>query len=95
LDEVVAGVAHEIGNPLSVIVRFEDTGPGIPNQLLSRVFEPFFTTKDVGKGTGLGLSVSYGIVQGMGGVIRASNRKGGGAAFSVEIPLDRSRVIEA
>jgi signal transduction histidine kinase len=71
----------------SVIFRFEDTGPGIPEHLLSRVFEPFFTTKEVGEGTGLGLSVSYGIMQNMGGVIRASNRKGRGSAFIVEIPL--------
>jgi signal transduction histidine kinase len=74
----------------SVIVRFEDTGPGIPNQLLSRVFEPFFTTKEVREGTGLGLSVSYGIVQGMGGEIRASNGKEGGAVFRVEIPQEYS-----
>ncbi len=75
----------------SVQVIFEDTGPGIPEDLLSRVFEPFFTTKDVGEGTGLGLSVSYGIMQNMGGVIRASNRRTGGAVFIVEIPLVYSR----
>ncbi len=74
----------------AVIVSFEDTGPGIPEELLSRVFEPFFTTKEVGEGTGLGLSVSYGIMQNMGGAIRASNRKRGGAVFTVEIPLSYS-----
>ena len=74
----------------AVIVSFEDTGPGIPEELLSRVFEPFFTTKEVGEGTGLGLSVSYGIMQNMGGAIRASNRKGEGAVFTVEIPLSYS-----
>jgi signal transduction histidine kinase/HAMP domain-containing protein len=74
----------------SVIFSFEDTGPGIPEELLSRVFEPFFTTKEVGKGTGLGLSVSYGIMQNMGGTIRASNRNGRGAVFIVEIPLPHS-----
>ncbi len=75
----------------SVSVQFEDTGPGIPEHLLSRLFEPFFTTKEVGEGMGLGLSVSYGIMQNMGGVIRASNRKGGGSVFTVEIPLANSR----
>jgi signal transduction histidine kinase len=75
----------------SVIVQFEDTGSGIPEHLFSRVFEPFFTTKGVGKGTGLGLSVSYGIVQNMGGVIKASNRKVRGAVFTVAIPLPDSR----
>ncbi len=79
-------VTSKLGNA-SVVVQFEDTGPGIPDNLLSRVFEPFFTTKDVGKGMGLGLSVSHGIMQNMGGVIRASNQKEGGSVFIVEIPL--------
>ncbi len=74
----------------SVIIQFEDTGPGIPDHLLSRLFEPFFTTKQVGEGMGLGLSVSYGIMQNMGGVIRASNRKRGGSVFTIEIPLGNS-----
>jgi signal transduction histidine kinase len=82
-------VASKLENH-SVIVSFEDSGPGIPEELLSRVFEPFFTTKEVGEGTGLGLSVSYGIMQNMGGAIRASNRKGEGAVFTVKIPLSYS-----
>ncbi|MDP2643676.1 MAG: ATP-binding protein [Desulfobacterales bacterium] len=71
----------------SAEIRFEDTGPGIPEDLLDRIFEPFFTTKDPGCGTGLGLSVSYGIMQSMGGKIKASNRKEGGAVFTVTIPF--------
>lgn len=75
----------------SVIIQFEDTGPGVQKHLLSRIFEPFFTTKEVGEGMGLGLSVSYGIVQKMGGTIMASNQKGGGSVFTVEIPLSNSK----
>ena len=71
----------------SVEVLFGDSGPGIPEESLPRIFEPFYTTKEVGKGTGLGLSVSYGIAQGMGGAIRASNQPGAGALFTVELPL--------
>jgi PAS domain S-box-containing protein len=71
----------------SVDVLFGDSGPGIAEESLPRIFEPFYTTKEVGKGTGLGLSVSYGIVQGMGGSIRASNQSGGGVLFTVELPL--------
>ena len=41
-----------------VRLDFEDTGPGIEAELLSRLFDPFFTTKEVGQGTGLGLSIS-------------------------------------
>ncbi len=71
----------------SVHVVFEDTGPGISGDMFSRIFEPFFTTKDVGEGTGLGLSVSYGIMQNMGGMIKASGGEGTGSVFTVEIPL--------
>jgi PAS domain S-box-containing protein len=70
------------------IVRLviEDTGPGIPDDILPRIFDPFFTTKDVGEGTGLGLAITYGIVQEHGGTIHASNTPGGGARFSIEFP---------
>lgn len=71
----------------SVSVLFGDNGPGIPEDALPRIFEPFYTTKDVGKGAGLGLSVSYGIMQGMDGSIRAENQAGGGSLFTVEVPL--------
>ncbi len=69
-----------------VTVIFEDTGPGIPEKQLPHLFEPFFTTKDVGVGTGLGLYVSYGIMQNLGGSIRASNKQGSGSVFTMKIP---------
>ncbi|MBK8003747.1 MAG: PAS domain S-box protein [Gemmatimonadetes bacterium] len=75
---------QENGLALSV----EDTGPGIPPHVLSRVFEPFFTTRGTGEGTGLGLSVSLGIVQQHGGTLRAENREPGpGARFTAWLPL--------
>ena len=68
-------------------IVFEDTGPGIPAAIAQRVFDPFFTTKDVGTGTGLGLSITYSIVKEHGGDISLSSTPGGGATFTVEIPV--------
>jgi two-component system sensor histidine kinase HupT/HoxJ len=73
-------------DPQWVHVRFEDNGPGIPPEHLSRIFDPFFTTKQVGKGTGLGLSISYGIVEQHGGRLAAANAASGGAVFTVDLP---------
>ena len=70
-----------------VRVSFQDNGPGIPEENLSRIFDPFFTTKEVGKGTGLGLSLCYGIVHEHGGTIRARSKPGEGATFIIELPL--------
>ena len=68
-----------------VNITSEDTGGGIPNNVLPRIFEPFYTTKEIGRGTGLGLSVSYGIVRGMNGTITAENTDGG-ARFKITLP---------
>jgi two-component system NtrC family sensor kinase len=70
-----------------VVATLRDTGVGIPEDTLSRIFEPFYTTKEVGKGTGLGLAIAYGIVQEHGGQIVAANHPGGGAVFTVELPI--------
>jgi signal transduction histidine kinase len=76
-----------------VIVEIRDTGPGIPPQVLPRIFEPFYTTKEVGKGTGLGLAITYGIIQEHGGEVLASNHPGGGAVFTVQLPVEKTGSI--
>jgi signal transduction histidine kinase/CheY-like chemotaxis protein len=70
-----------------VLVAFQDNGPGIRSDNLSRIFDPFFTTKPVGKGTGLGLSLSYGIIQEHGGKITVCSEPGHGATFVIELPI--------
>jgi signal transduction histidine kinase len=71
------------------VVVIADTGPGIPADVISKVFDPFFTTKPVGEGTGLGLSISYEIVKKHGGELRAESPPGGGAVFTLRLPITR------
>lgn len=75
------------GEPDRILVEVFDNGSGLKEEDLSRVFDPFFTTREVGQGTGLGLSVCYGIVREHGGTITARNAAGGGAAFTIELPV--------
>lgn len=69
-----------------VAIRVEDTGHGIPPEILPRIFEPFFTTKDVGKGTGLGLATVYGIVRQTGGYLHVESELEKGSVFSIYLP---------
>ena len=71
------------------MIRLEvrDHGPGLSAEAQSRLFEPFFTTKEAGVGLGLGLAISAGIVGDFGGTLCGANHPGGGALFTLEIPL--------
>ena len=76
----------------------QDTGGGIPANVINKIFEPFFTTKEQGKGTGLGLSTVYGIVKQSNGFIFADNVLGPdgrpqGARFTVYLPVHRGEVV--
>ena len=66
-----------------------DDGPGIAEDIRSRLFEPFFTTKTVGEGTGLGLSVAQAAVQDHGGVLEATTSSLGGALFTMTFPCQK------
>jgi len=70
-----------------IVVEIGDDGPGVAPEYLDRIFDPFFTTKEIGQGTGLGLSICYGIIAEHNGRISARNAAGGGAVFTVELPI--------
>jgi signal transduction histidine kinase len=87
--EIVITTA-DLGNGI-VRMTFSDNGPGIAEEIRSRLFDPFFTTKEVGKGTGMGLAISYQVVV---------DRHGGklscesvvGTRFAIEIPKTQWQV---
>lgn len=71
----------------AIEIRVGDNGPGIPDEIRSRIFEQFFTTKPVGQGTGLGLAITREIVEQMHrGSIRFESGTGKGTEFIVELP---------
>lgn len=65
-------------------VVVEDNGPGIAPISLATIFEPFKGGRD-GRGSGLGLAIVRGIVEAHGGQVRAENRRGGGARFTLSL----------
>jgi signal transduction histidine kinase len=70
----------------AVLISLQDSGRGMPADVLARIFDPFFTTKPVGQGTGLGLSISYKIIQDHGGQIRVASEPGRGTRFLIRLP---------
>jgi PAS domain S-box-containing protein len=73
--------------PASVWVVFQDDGPGIAPENLTHIFDPFFTTKRPGRGTGLGLSICKALLREHGGNIEAASAPGGGAVFTIMLPV--------
>lgn len=69
----------------TIRIEVSDTGSGIREDLLDKVFEPFFTTR--AKGTGLGLALSRQVIERHGGTITVANRPGGGALFTLRLPV--------
>ena len=64
--------------------RFDDEGPGIPPDKVTRIFEPFYSEKE--RGVGMGLAICSRMVTAHDGTIRAGAREGGGASMTVRLP---------
>jgi signal transduction histidine kinase len=71
-----------------ISIRIKDSGKGISPHVKDRIFDAFFTTKEVGVGTGLGLSITYGIIEKHKGQIKVESPGGGGAEFTILIPVN-------
>lgn len=74
------------GGDRSVVIRFSDTGIGIPENIIEKIFDPFYTTKKKGKGTGLGLALVSRIVTLHKGQIFVEKSNSQGTTFRIEIP---------
>ena len=69
-----------------IIIKVQDTGIGIPEEIRDKIFDAFFTTKQKVKGVGLGLSVCYGIIKDHGGDIIVKSEVNKGSTFSIVLP---------
>jgi signal transduction histidine kinase len=99
-DNAIEAMQH--GGHLRVDVRLErhasgrnwttlqvcDNGPGISAEIRPRIFDPFFSGREAGRGLGFGLSKAWRIVTDHGGSIDVRNLEGGGASFTVRLPVD-------
>ena len=64
-----------------------DNGPGVSDEIKTRIFDPLFTTKDAGKGTGVGLAYCHRIIAAHKGQISLDNAGAQGATFVIDLPL--------
>lgn len=68
------------------LIRMEDTGVGMPPDVLARVFEPFFTTKPKDKGTGIGMAIVHRFVADIGGEVEVDSAPGQGTRICLRLP---------
>ncbi|MEM8505233.1 MAG: ATP-binding protein [Cyanobacteria bacterium P01_D01_bin.1] len=81
-------IVAECAEDERVLIHIADNGPGISEEVRSRIFNPFFTTKPVGQGTGIGLSISRQIMtQKHSGQLYCYSQLGEGTEFVIELPM--------
>ena len=77
------------------MLAIQDTGTGMPPDVVQRAFEPFFTTKTAGTGSGLGLSMVYGFAKQSGGVVTIASEAGRGTTVILYLPLTANQPATA
>ncbi|MBV9783294.1 MAG: PAS domain-containing protein [Acidisphaera sp.] len=82
----IRGKRTRAGRLIEVAITVQDTGRGMPPEVVARAFEPFFTTKEPGTAAGLGLSMAYGFVRQSGGRLELESREGVGTSVRMVFP---------
>lgn len=86
ISQKITIATYEISD-YGIAVKIADNGPGIPEELRSKIFDPFITSKSRGEGTGLGLSISRSIiVEQHGGSLECYSKVNEGTEFTIELP---------
>ncbi|MDO9547382.1 MAG: ATP-binding protein [Candidatus Marinimicrobia bacterium] len=86
--EISTRLMHNLaGSPTDIQIIFNDTGPGIPPDIIGSIFDPFITGRK--DGTGLGLSIAHRIISNHGGWIDAVNNPEKGACFTINLPVSK------
>ena len=79
----------------NLVIQVADEGPGIKPEVAARMFDKFYRGPNARPGgTGLGLSIVRGLMQALGGVVRAENGPAGGAVFTVQIPVMTKKISD-
>jgi signal transduction histidine kinase len=87
--EICISTAHVPGDGFGFVrVRVQDSGVGIPPEVMARIFDPFFTTKGE-KGTGLGVPQVQAMMNRVGGCLRIDTKVGEGSTFDLFFPVPR------
>jgi len=86
-------IKAKMHSPQLFEARFNDTGPGILEELRKRIFIPFFTTKELKQGVGLGLFISQEIVESCDGSIEVESELNKGTTFIVRLPIYKGKIL--
>src|SRR5690606_18456482 len=78
-----------------VSICLEDTGQGMPPDVLTKALDPFFTTKEIGKGSGLGLPQAYGFARQSQGTVVLSSQQGKGTSVQIILPRASEALTES
>ncbi|MFH0827528.1 MAG: response regulator [Candidatus Omnitrophota bacterium] len=89
----ISSVQKEGAEGQDAVIEIQDTGRGIPEELLPEIFNPFFTTKEPGKGTGLGLSIVHLILQRHKATVDVKSKVDEGTKFTIKLAAEKDRVV--